>query len=221
MVKGVGCVGMCHQTPLVEILPPKGPGQLYAKVSVEEAPGLVLRHFKPRGFLRRLGRSVARFLDHFLTAEKEEERLARHALDFRDPPVCAFLGPQKHIATENCGQLDPWTLMNTSATMASRLCAAVSKPSSGKNYRGHSGKRLARPGRRGIPTGLKWAKVQAAPGEDRYVICNGDEGDPGAFMDRMILESFPYRSLREWPSPRARSGPMRVFFTSVPSIPWP
>ncbi len=45
----------------------------------------------------------------------------------------------------------------------------------------------------GFPTGLKWAKVREAPGDVKYIICNGDEGDPGAFMDRMLLESFPYR----------------------------
>ena len=56
-VKGVGCVGMCHQTPLVEIIPLQGPTQLYAKVTPEDAAGLVLRHFKPRGILRRIGRS--------------------------------------------------------------------------------------------------------------------------------------------------------------------
>ena len=45
----------------------------------------------------------------------------------------------------------------------------------------------------GFPTGQKWRMVRQQPGETKYVICNGDEGDPGAFMDRMILESFPYR----------------------------
>jgi len=45
----------------------------------------------------------------------------------------------------------------------------------------------------GFPTGQKWRMVRQQPGDTKYVICNGDEGDPGAFMDRMILESFPYR----------------------------
>jgi len=45
----------------------------------------------------------------------------------------------------------------------------------------------------GFPTAEKWAKVQQAPGDKKYVICNGDEGDPGAFMDRMLMESYPYR----------------------------
>ena len=45
----------------------------------------------------------------------------------------------------------------------------------------------------GFPTGVKWSRVRNQPAGDRYVICNGDEGDPGAFMDRLLLESFPFR----------------------------
>ena len=73
----------------------------------------------------------------------------------------------------------------------------------------------------GFPTGQKWRMVRKQPGDTKYVICNGDEGDPGAFMDRMILESFPYRVIEGWPSPPSPSGRTRPSSTSATSIRWP
>ncbi len=193
-VKGVGCVGMCHQTPLVEISLPNGPTQLYAKVAPEDVPAIVMRHFKPRGIMRRIGRTVTNLLDQLFTDEHEEEQITRHALNVRDGPVCAFLGPQKHLATEYGGQIAPLDLdeyIRHDGFQALRHCLESLTPEQiiaevqASGLRGRGGA--------GFPTGIKWAKVRAAPGQHHYVICNGDEGDPGAFMDRMILESFPYR----------------------------
>ena len=107
VVKRVGCVGMCHQTPLVELIPPNGgPRQLFAKVGQHDAADIVLKHFKPRGVLRAAGYRASRWLDRLLTDEIGDP-VARHAIDVRDAPVCAFLGPQMHLATEYCGQFDP------------------------------------------------------------------------------------------------------------------
>ncbi|NQT14656.1 MAG: NAD(P)H-dependent oxidoreductase subunit E, partial [Planctomycetes bacterium] len=91
VVKRVGCVGMCHQTPLVEIVPPKGPSHLFAKMNVDDVRPVVLQHFKPKGVLRQLGHKTARLLDRLLTDEIGDP-LQRHAIDVRDGPVCAFLG---------------------------------------------------------------------------------------------------------------------------------
>ena len=193
-MKRVGCVGMCHQTPLVELIPPDGqPRRLFAKVGQQEAADIVLKHFKPRGVLRRASYRVSRWLDRLLTDEIGDP-IARHAIDVRDGPVCAFLGPQMHLATELCGQLDPIDLdeyLRHDGFVALRRCLETLSPEQLIATIQQSG--LRGRGGAGFPTGLKWAKVRDAEGEKKFVICNGDEGDPGAFMDRMLLESFPYR----------------------------
>ena len=195
VVKRVGCVGMCHQTPLVEIISPSTAGEkkLFAKVNADDAAGIVLAHFKPRGLLRRIGYSASRWLDCLLTDETGDPSV-RHAIDSRDAPVCAFLGPQQHLATEYCGQIDPLDLdeyLRHDGFVALRRCLEQLAPKQIIEQIQASG--LRGRGGAGFPTGIKWAKVREAVGDVKYVVCNGDEGDPGAFMDRMLLESFPYR----------------------------
>jgi NADH-quinone oxidoreductase subunit F len=193
VVKRVGCVGMCHQTPLVEIVPQEGPPRLFAKMNVEDIREVVLEHFRPKGFVRRVGHSVGRLLDRLLTDELGDP-ITRHAIDVRDGPVCAFLGRQQRVATEYCGQIDPTDLdeyLRHDGFQALSRCVRELSPEAiiaevrASGLRGRGGA--------GFPTAVKWAKVREAPGDWKYVVCNGDEGDPGAFMDRMILESFPYR----------------------------
>ena len=116
------------------------------------------------------------------------------AIDVRDRPVCAFLGPQRHVATEYCGQIDPTDLdeyIRHDGFKALRHCLEDLSPEQIIEQVRASG--LRGRGGAGFPTGQKWATARAAAGEKKYVVCNGDEGDPGAFMDRMLLESFPYR----------------------------
>jgi len=196
VVKRVGCVGMCHQTPLVEIvLPGQDATRLFAKVAPDDARAIVLGHFKPRGIVRRIGRAAADLLDRLLTDEPGN-RLERHAIDVRDPPVCAFLGRQQRVATEYCGQIDPTDLdeyLRHGGFAALKRCVESLGPEEiidevlASGLRGRGGA--------GFPTSVKWLKVRQATGDPKYVVCNGDEGDPGAFMDRMLLESFPYRIL--------------------------
>ena len=193
VVKRVGCVGMCHQTPLVEIVPPSGPPKLFAKMRPEAVRSIVLAHFKPRGVVRRIGQAAASLLDKLLTDETGDH-LAHHAIDVRDPPVCAFLGRQRRVATEYCGQIDPTDLdeyLRHNGFEALKRCVTDLTPEQLIEAVQASG--LRGRGGAGFPTGAKWAKVRAAEDPDKYIICNGDEGDPGAFMDRMLLESFPYR----------------------------
>ncbi len=192
-VKRVGCVGMCHQTPLVEMVPRVGRSSLYARVQPEDAESLVLKHFKPRSLLRRIRYGAQRWLDRLLTDEEEEPAVQR-AIDPREGPVCAFLGPQKHLATEYCGQIDPTCLdeyERHNGLTALRTAIDWRDPEKIISQIKLSG--LRGRGGAGFPTGLKWEKVRAVAGQPKYLICNGDEGDPGAFMDRMLLESFPYR----------------------------
>ena len=206
VVKQVGCVGMCHQTPLLELVPPgapgtpgRGPSKLFARVQAEDARAIVLSHYRPKTVWRRMARRAAGWFDRFLSDETPDPVIER-AIDVRDRPVCAFLGPQRHVATEYCGQIDPTDLdeyIHHHGLKALRHCLEDLSPEQIIGQVRASG--LRGRGGAGFPTGQKWAAVRAAGkhvsmvDDKKYVICNGDEGDPGAFMDRMLLESFPYR----------------------------
>jgi NADH-quinone oxidoreductase subunit F len=193
VVKRVGCVGMCHQTPLVEMISHSGVSTLFSKVQAEDAADIVLKHFKPKGTVRRIRYAMKRWLDRLFTDEIDDPAV-RSGIDTRDPPVCAFLGPQKHLATEHGGQIDPTDLdeyLAHDGFAALRQCLKQHSPDAIIEQIRQSG--LRGRGGAGFPTGIKWTKVREQPGKLKYVVCNGDEGDPGAFMDRMLLESFPYR----------------------------
>jgi NADH-quinone oxidoreductase subunit F len=192
-VKRVGCVGMCHRTPLVEVALPGQSGRFYAGMTAPQACQLVERHFRPRNLWQRLSRSVNHALDYLLV-DQAADPLETCVLDRREAGVTAFLGRQVHIATEHFGKIDPLNLdeylaSGGFAALKHCLAPADSEPiiqaleKSGLRGRGGAG----------FPTGQKWRIVRQQVGEPKYVICNGDEGDPGAFMDRMLLESFPYR----------------------------
>jgi NADH-quinone oxidoreductase subunit F len=110
--------------------------------------------------------------------------------------VCAFLGKQVRLATEYCGHLDPLDIetytehdgfkaLHSVLTSVGSEATITMLKSAGLRGRGGAG----------FPVGEKWAVTRGCLDAIKYVICNGDEGDPGAFMDRMILESYPYRVL--------------------------
>ncbi len=192
-VKRVGCVGMCHQTPLVETVLPNGAHNLYAKVSPEDTRAILLRHFQPGSGLKGLGVGLRRRVDDLLLGTSRTI-LRRRELGSQAAPLCAFLGSQIHIATEHCGQIDPLNLdeyLAHDGFSALRRCATELSPEMVIDEVRRSG--LRGRGGAGYPTGLKWSQVREAIGGSKYVICNGDEGDPGAFMDRMLMESYPYR----------------------------
>ena len=194
-VKRVGCVGMCHRTPMIEVVPPGGSGRFYADLKPEQAGALVQAHFRPRGLWQRMAQTWDRALDSLLTDEAPpKEQVTRLEMDRRDPGVQAFLGRQVHIATASYGRMDPLDLneyLLYGGFAALRQVVGEMTPEQTIDAIERSG--LRGRGGAGFPTGQKWRVTRAQPGEVKYVICNGDEGDPGAFMDRMILESFPFR----------------------------
>jgi NADH-quinone oxidoreductase subunit F len=193
VIKRVGCVGMCHQTPMLEIVPPDGKPKFFSKVNADEAREIVLRHFKPKSLLQRVQQSAISLLDRFVSDEVGDPVETR-SLDMEQGPACAFLRHQVHIATEGVAGADPTDLdeyVRHDGFKALEKCLKelnsedLVKEVRDSGLRGRGGA--------GFPTGIKWEKVREAKGDTKYVVCNGDEGDPGAFMDRMLLESCPYR----------------------------
>ena len=179
--RAVGCGGMCHREPLVEVVESDGGRVVYTHVSPADVPGLVRRHLKPRGLLTRARWLAAGLADRGNGVSPAAETAA--ALGSEAP----------RIVLESCGLVDPLSLDDALAHGAYeglRRCLEELTPEqvieqvSAAGLRGRGGA--------GFPTGRKWALARAQPAP-KYVICNGDEGDPGAFMDRLVLESDPHR----------------------------
>ncbi|MDZ7315737.1 MAG: 4Fe-4S dicluster domain-containing protein [candidate division KSB1 bacterium] len=192
-IKRVGCVGMCHRVPLVEVVKPNQTPVVYDRVTPEQVEGIVLRHFPPASPFARLKGRALQWIEEWF-APSSDGGFTRHPLHVRDPQVTAFLDRQVHIVTDRAGSLDPLDLEDyctTGGFAAARECLLHKQPQeiiaevAASGLRGRGGA--------GFPTGEKWRLVAAQQSDKKFVICNGDEGDPGAFMDRMILESYPYR----------------------------
>ncbi|MBN2785598.1 MAG: NADH-quinone oxidoreductase subunit NuoE, partial [Pontiellaceae bacterium] len=192
-VKPVGCVGMCHRTPLLEVVIPGERPVLYARVNPDDVEEIVERHFRPEHPFVKVRTAAERWLRK-LYSDTVRNVPERHELDVRDPQVDDFLGRQTHIATEHGGRLNPSDMeeyRRLGGFEALKQVLMWDDPERIVNEILKSG--LRGRGGGGFPTGRKWNLVRQASGATKYIIMNGDEGDPGAFMDRMILESYPYR----------------------------
>ncbi len=192
-LKHVGCVGMCHQVPLVEIVPVTGETTLYSKVQAADVEQIVEKHFQPKGFFRRISNKILQAADNI----RDDSRwmgVERYSLDVREKHVSSFLDKQIPMATEFRGVINPIDVQEYKSRNGFRGLAKVLKemtPDQVIREITESGMRGR--GGAGFPTGKKWKMVASSGSKTKYVICNGDEGDPGAFMDRMLLESYPYR----------------------------
>jgi NADH-quinone oxidoreductase subunit F len=192
-LKHVGCIGMCHQVPLVEIVPVNGETVLYSKVKPQDVKDILANHFAPAGFL-------SRFRNRFLSAvetiqtDSKWDGIERYELDPREKHVLSFLGQQIPIATEFRGIINPLDIDEYKSKFGFiALEKALKKLQPSEIIRIVKESGIRGRGGAGFPTGVKWDLVTGQKNDTKYLICNGDEGDPGAFMDRMLLESYPYR----------------------------
>ncbi len=161
-VKGVGCMGLCAEGPLVSTTNDR----LYKKVTAADT-GELLDSLD--------GPPVARL----------------HC-----PTDVPFFQRQKKIVLENCGVIDPERIEDYIAAGGYRaLLQALTEMTQQQVVGEVTTSGLRGRGGAGYPTGLKWSTVYKAVGTQKYVICNADEGDPGAFMDRSVLEGDPHRVL--------------------------
>ncbi|HUX36411.1 MAG TPA: NADH-quinone oxidoreductase subunit NuoF [Rectinemataceae bacterium] len=168
-----GCFGFCEKGPVVKVLPSDA---FYCGVGVEDAAELIAERVGAR---RDVGRLVYR---------KE----ARLAATTRVPEGGSY-NKQFRIVLRNCGVIDP---ENIDEYIAREGYAALAKvlfemrPEEVVEELKTSG--LRGRGGAGFPTGVKWELTRVAPGDVKYVICNADEGDPGAYMDRATIEGDPH-----------------------------
>jgi len=192
-IKAVGCVGVCNKVPLIDVVFPDGVIHRYPNVKVSEIKEILHLHFQPAGYLQRLKNNILHHVDVFHTDATWDNVIWKPHHE-RTGIIDSFLDGQKHISTEGYGFLSP---LNIDEYIAHRGFEALRQAIS-SNMRDVIIETILASGLRGrggggFLTGKKWKIVATSDAKEKYVICNGDEGDPGAFMDRMMLESYPFR----------------------------
>jgi len=168
-----GCHGFCQRGPLIDIEPD---GFFYTEVKVEDIPEIVHSHLVN-------GYPVERLFYH-------DPLTGKAIAYYRD---ITFYAKQQRIVLRNCGHINPEKIEDYLAVGGYRALKKVfldMTPEQVIEEVKKSG--LRGRGGAGFPTGQKWEFCRGAPGKEKYLICNGDEGDPGAFMDRSILEADPH-----------------------------
>ena len=168
-----GCFGLCALGPIMIVYPE---GCFYSEVKVEDVPEIVEEHLLK-------GRMVKRLLYRETVTPTEIKGLHD----------TAFYRKQKRVALANCGVINPEDINEYIAYdgyQALAKCLTELTPEQVVQIVKDSG--LRGRGGGGFPTGLKWSFTAANQADQKYVVCNADEGDPGAFMDRSVLEGDPH-----------------------------
>ncbi|WP_458010672.1 NADH-quinone oxidoreductase subunit NuoF [Candidatus Solincola sp.] len=166
-----GCMGFCFREPIVEVFYPDGRSVVYGDLTPKKVPQL---------------------LQAAASGEILEDWVVRRS----DDPTAGegdFLANQHRIVLRNCGNINPESIDEYIATggyEAARKALTTMTPEEIIDEVTKSG--LRGRGGAGFPTGTKWGFARKAKGDQKYLVCNADEGDPGAFMDRSVLEGDPH-----------------------------
>ncbi|MCZ4693844.1 proton-conducting membrane transporter [Ancylomarina euxinus] len=192
-VKQVGCVGVCNQVPMMEIHKPGEDAVYYTKLKSEDVGDIIQRHFKSDGFMNRFKSRFYNYAEN-LTFSNIPLSSDHYSVNEADTPIAEFLKGQINIATEYRGEIRPSDFeeyKSKEGFSALEKCLKDLSPNQIIDEIEKSG--LKGRGGAGFPSAIKWRMVNKVQSDKKYIICNGDEGDPGAFMDRMLLESYPFR----------------------------
>ncbi|MBQ1585656.1 MAG: NADH-quinone oxidoreductase subunit NuoF [Ruminococcus sp.] len=168
-----GCFGLCALGPIMVVYPE---GSFYSMVKVEDIPEIVEEHLLK-------GRIVTRLLYQETVEEDTVKSLNK----------TAFYAKQKRVALRNCGVIDPEKIDDYIAQDGyAALGKVLTEMTPDQVIQTILDSGLRGRGGAGFPTGLKWKFAAANDADQKYVCCNADEGDPGAFMDRSVLEGDPH-----------------------------
>ncbi|HSL93327.1 MAG TPA: NADH-quinone oxidoreductase subunit NuoF [Bacillota bacterium] len=168
-----GCLGLCEQGPGMVVYPE---GVMYTRVTPADIPEIVEEHLLKGRFVRRLMTQPA-------------------GSDGEITPLnmSPFFIKQKRVVLKNCGLIDPESIEEYIATGGYQsLAVALDQYSPDKVIDIVKASNLRGRGGAGFPTGRKWEFTRRAEGEQKYIICNADEGEPGTFKDRLIIEGDPH-----------------------------
>ena len=172
-----GCFGLCEHGPIMIIYPE---GTFYSRVTPEDVPEIVSEHLLKGRIVERLA----------YTDTGDEEKKPINEISLSDT---AFYKKQNRVALRNCGVINPESIDEYIAMdgyFALNKVLTEMTPDDVINEISKSG--LRGRGGGGFPTGRKWSFAKASVSDKKYVVCNADEGDPGAFMDRSVLEGDPH-----------------------------
>ncbi len=171
-VGGVGCFGMCAEGPIVLVYPE---GVFYTKVSEEDVEKIVLNHFRD-----------GKVVEELLLEENGEKKVTKHELNFCKKQLLLARNNSEYMSLENILNdyitLGGYYALHKVLTTMTPEDVIETIKKSGLKGRGGAG----------FSTGLKWELTRASKSDKKYVVCNADEGDPGAFMDRSIIEGNPH-----------------------------
>jgi len=183
-VLGVGCIGMCVREPLVDILLPGKARVTYANVKPDMVPRLIEEHLVNHQIIQK-----------WVMAQMPSDgsELETGITTYAEHP---FYSKQVRIVLRNCGMIDPESIEEYIAADGYHgLAKALLEKDSDEVIEDMKDSGLRGRGGAGFLTGVKWEFCRRARGTPKYIICNADEGDPGAFMDRSILEGDPHAIL--------------------------
>ena len=164
-----GCVGTCYLEPIVDVYEDNGDMTRYVKVQPDRVERIIEEHIKG-------GKPVEEY------AISEEDK--------------GFVKGQQRVVLRNCGVINPENIdeyLEKDGYKALEKVLTSMKPEQVIEEMKASG--LRGRGGAGFPTWFKWNAAKASPGNEKYMVCNADEGDPGAFMDRSVLEGDPHSVL--------------------------
>ncbi|MBD3172342.1 4Fe-4S dicluster domain-containing protein [Candidatus Bathyarchaeota archaeon] len=180
-VVNVGCIGACFAEPLVEIFTLDKPGVFYSNVNPDNAKKIILDYVSGK-----IDNAWA--IREYSGAYSGELNLPR----LQDHP---FFKPQVRDAIENCGIIDPESIDEYICYGGYKALEKALKKTPEEVIETVIESGLRGRGGAGFPTGLKWKFTRPVESEKKYVICNADEGDPGAFMNRLNAEGDPHKIL--------------------------
>ena len=176
-VHEVGCMGLCYAEPELELCAPGRPAILYADVTPDKALDLLKGYFLEDDLCEELAVAV-------MDGEPADGIPA-----FDELPM---IRGQARIVTRNCGRIDPGSIKHYIARDGYQGLARALEMTPDDVIEEVKTAGLRGRGGAGFPTGVKWGLCRKAPGEQKYMVCNADEGDPGAFMDRSVIEGDPH-----------------------------
>jgi len=194
VVKKTGCIGMCQHEPLVDVLKPGYPRITYNRVEPANAGEIVnslaTGKFK-KGMMARIDQEE--FLLDDTSKKYAKGKIPAYLSSLATYKRLSFYKKQQRIALRNCGYIDPENIAEYVAkggyfSLANSLQEGTPEELISQIKKS----KLRGRGGAGFSTGIKWEVCRGAPGEEKYLICNADEGDPGAYMDRSILEGDPH-----------------------------
>jgi len=189
-----GCLGFCQREPLVDLYVPGEPRLTFSEMDKEKAAGLIKvlqnKSFPSENLLCKHEEELL-LEDQF--KKYETSAWAGHLKDIPLYSEVPFFAKQQKIALRNCGFIDPGSIdeyVSRQGYRAFYKMITEAKPSEVVQKVKDSG--LRGRGGGGFPTGLKWDFTRKSKSDIKYIICNADEGDPGAYMDRSVLEGDPH-----------------------------